>query len=84
MFIVLNIAVQELLNFRVEGGEPLVSLSVREVDSHVCSRGDDVELRIKHVNPMDNPVQIRKGESNVRLILAHAILAAKTKEGSIR
>jgi hypothetical protein len=84
VFIVLNIAVKELLNFRVEGSEPLVSLGIWEVDSHVCSRRDDVELGIKHVNPMDNPVQIRKGESNVRLILTHAIFATKTKEGSIR
>jgi hypothetical protein len=84
VFSVLNIAVKELLNFRVEGSEPLVSLGIWEVDSHVCSRRDNVKLWIKHVNPMDNPVQIRKGESNVGLILAHAILATKTKQGNIR
>jgi hypothetical protein len=84
MFRVLNITVKELFNFRVEGSKPLVSFSVWEVDSHICSRRDNVELGIEHVDPMDNAVEIREGESNVRLILAHAVLAAERNEGSIR
>ena len=84
MFSVLNITVKELLNLRVEGSKPLVGFSVWEVDAHVCSRRDNVELRVEHVNPMDNTVEIRKGESNVGLILTHAILAAERNEGSLR
>jgi hypothetical protein len=36
------------------------------------------------VNPIDNTIEIRKSESNVGLILAHNVLAAKKDEGIIR
>lgn len=74
---VLNVAVDELLNFRMEGSEPLVSFSVWVVNSHVCSRRDNVELGIKNVNAMDNTVKPRKSECDVGLVLPHTVLAAK-------
>lgn len=83
VLIVLNITVDELLNFRMEGSESLVSFSVWVVNSHVCSRRDNVEFGIKNVNAIDNTVKPRKSERNVRLILPHSILAAKIIEKTL-
>lgn len=80
MLIILNITVDELLNFRMEGSESLVSFSVWVVNTHVCSRRDNVEFGIKNINAMDNTVKSRKSERNVGLILPHSVLAAEITE----
>lgn len=77
---VLNITVKELLDLRVEGSESLVSFCVRIVNTHVCSRWDDIELGIKNINAMYNTVEPRKGKCNVGLVLPNSVLAAKTTQ----
>lgn len=65
MLRVLGLAVQELLNLRVKGGQPLVRLGVREVDGQVRARRHDVELGVEHINAVDNAVQARHCERHV-------------------
>ncbi|BAS84607.1 Os03g0401333 [Oryza sativa Japonica Group] len=74
VLVVVNFAVEQLLNLWVEGGEPLTRLRVREVDGHVRTRRDNVKLRVKNINTVDNTVQTRHGECHVRLILTNKIL----------
>ncbi len=83
MLVVVNFAVEQLLNLWVEGGEPLTRLRVREVDGHVRTRRDNVKLRVKNINTVDNTVQTRHGECHVRLILTNSVLAEKP-ENAIR
>ena len=56
VFSILNITKKKLLNFCVKGCQSLALLEVREVDRHVSPGGDDVELWIKDVNPMNHSV----------------------------
>jgi hypothetical protein len=80
VFRVLNIAVYELLNFRVQGSESLVSFSVWVVNTHICSRRNDVKFGIKNINAVDDTVKPRKSECDVGLILPDSVLAAKTTQ----
>lgn len=59
----------------MEGCQPLFLLKVGEINAHICSRGDNVELRVKDINPMNNTIETRKGESSVTLILTYGIFA---------
>ena len=60
--------------------EPLGLLCVWKIYGHVRTRRDYIELWIKDINPMDNTVQTRKGESCVALILSNSVFAEKEKE----
>ena len=66
---------EQLLNLGVEGSESLLLLCVREVYRQISSRGDNVELWVKHIDSMNNSVETRKSKSGERLILPHGILA---------
>ena len=79
MLFVFNIAVEELLNLWVELSQSTLLLSVWEVDAHVSTRRDNVELGIKHINAMNNSVQSRKSKGRVALILPNCVLAANIK-----
>ena len=48
----LFLAKQQLLDLRVQAGQPLVGLVIGEVDVAVCARAHDVELGIKHVDAL--------------------------------
>ena len=80
MFCILHRGVKELINFRVEGCQPQFFLSVGEVNAHICSRGDNVKFRIKDINPMNDTIKSRKGESCVTLILTDSVFT-ETMEG---
>ena len=79
MFFILHRRVKELFNFGVEGCQPFLFLSVGEVNIHICSRGDDVEFRIKHIYPMNNTIKSGKGERSVTLILTNSVFAKTIK-----
>lgn len=79
MLSVVLLVVEELLNFGMEVGQPLLLLSVRVVHCHVSTRGDDVELRVKHINTVHHTVQTRHGEGIVGLVLSNGVLAVKFK-----
>lgn len=59
----------------MEGGKPLLLFSVWEVDGHVSTRGDDVELGVEDINTMDNTIEARHCECHVRLVLPYGVLA---------
>jgi hypothetical protein len=80
VLVIISFVVEELLNLWVEGGQPLVRLGVREVDGHVGTRRDDVELRVKHIDTMDNTVQTRHCECHVGLILTNGVLAENSEK----
>ena len=61
----------------MEGGEPLLLFGVWEVDGHVSTRRDDVELGVKDINTMHDTVEARHCECHVRLILTYSVLAKK-------
>lgn len=77
---VLDVAVDELLDFRMEGSESLVGFRIRVVNTHVCSRRDNVELGIENIDAMDDTVEPRKSERDVGLVLPHGVLAAETTQ----
>jgi len=74
---VLNIAVEELLDLRVELSQSTLLLCVREVDAHISTRRDNVELGIKHINPVNNSIQSGKSKGCVAFILPNSFFAAK-------
>ena len=76
MLFILHRAVKKLLNLRVEGCQPVLSFGEGEVNAHICSRGDDVELGIKDIYTMNNTVETRKCECSVAFILSNSILAS--------
>ena len=82
VFLILDIAVEKLFDFGVEGGEPLFLLSVGEVDTHVGSGRHDVELRVKHIDTMDNSVEPGESESSVTLVLSNSVLATTENQTS--
>ncbi|MFS7982810.1 hypothetical protein Hanom_Chr10g00967161 [Helianthus anomalus] len=73
---VLNRTEEKLINFRVECCEPLVFLGIRVVDPHVSTRGDNIELGVKNIYPMDHPVEPGHCEGCVTLILSNRVLAS--------
>lgn len=75
MFLILNWAVKELLNVRMERFQSSFLLSVWKVYAHISTRRYNVEFGIKHINTMHNTVESRKSESSVTLILTDSILA---------
>lgn len=79
MFFVLNRAVEKLLNFWMERGQPTFLLRVGKVYALISTRGDNVEFGIKDINTMNNSVEAGKGESRVALILANGVLAEKVE-----
>lgn len=83
VFFVLSFTVEQLFNFRVEGCESFLLLSVREVDRLVSSRRDDVKFGVKDVNSMNNSVQTGESERRVRLILSNGVLAETLKKHNI-
>lgn len=77
VFLILSIAEEKLFDFGVEGGEPLFLLGVREVDAHVSSWRDNVELGVEHINAVNDSVESGKSESSVTLVLTYSVLAEK-------
>lgn len=73
---ILDLTVEKIFDLGMKGGEPLAGLRVREVDRHICTRGDDVEFGIEDIDTMNNPVESRHGECSVSLILANCIFAS--------
>lgn len=60
----------------MKGGQSLLSLRIRKIDGYVSAGRDDVELWVKHVDAVDDPIEPRKSEGGVALILSDGVLAA--------
>jgi len=54
-------------------------IRAREVDGHVGTWRDNVELWIVNINPVNHPIESRKSESSMCLVLANGILAEINK-----
>lgn len=59
----------------MQSSKPHFLFSIREVNAHICSRGDDVELGIEDINAMNYSIQPWQSETRVALVLSNMILA---------
>lgn len=75
VFLILDVAEEKIFDLGVEGCEPLFLLSVGEVDVHVGTGGDDVELGVEDIDTVDDSVESREGEGSVALVLSNGGLA---------
>ena len=78
MFCVLNRTVKQLFDFWMKSSESILPLGEWEINSHIRSRRDNVELGIKYINPMNNSVKSRESEGSVALVLSNSVLAEKS------
>jgi hypothetical protein len=82
-FVVIRVE-EKLLNGTMQRGQAFGSLCVWEVYVHVGPWGYDVELGIKHIDAIHNPIETRHGESSMALILPYCVLTAKRKNSHSR
>ena len=74
MFFIFHRREQKLFNARMEFCQPHFLLFVGEVDTHVCTRWDTVELGIVGIYPVNNVVESKKSKRSVTLILSKSVI----------
>ena len=75
MFFILHRREQKLFNIRMKFCQPHFLLCVGEIDTHLCTRWDNVELGIEGIYPVNNVVKSRKSKRSVTLILSKSVIA---------